>query len=98
MNYNEKQVEAFRNIQAQLDEGYLDISDIHDEDEIDVVKHSISALISVEQFRWERNVAVKQLNDIGIGFGENTDDYVCLSKKEYDELLEYKTMYEDLCR
>lgn len=27
-----------------------------------------------------------------------SDKYVCISKDKYDELLEYKAKYEDLCR
>lgn len=91
-------LEALRRVQAQLDEGYLNISDINDEAEIDIIKRSISTLISVEQFRWERDCAIKQLNDLGVCFGENIDNYVCLQKQVYDELIEYKYMYEDLRR
>lgn len=98
MCYNDKQLEALRNIHAQLDEGYLDISDIHEEEEINMIRHSLNTLVAVEQFRWERDIAVMQLNDLGVGFGESTDNYVCLPKKKYDELLEYKLMYENLCR
>lgn len=95
---NDKQLESLRNIQLQLDDGYLDISDIHEQEEINIIKHALSTPVSVEQFRWERDVAVKQLNDLGIGFGENVNDYICISKKEYEELNEYREMYKDLCR
>jgi hypothetical protein len=30
-------------------------------------------------------------------FYEEGDETVCITKKEYDELLEYKYMYEKLC-
>lgn len=29
---------------------------------------------------------------------DDYEDYVCLTKEQYEELLEYKYMYEDLCR
>ena len=49
------------------------------------------------QYRWERNVAIDQLEQLGIGFGQKIDG-VYLTKEEYDKLLEYKHMYEDLCK
>ena len=50
----------------------------------------------VGQYRWERDVAIKQLEELGIGFGQKIDG-VYLTKEEYEKLLEYKHMYEDLC-
>lgn len=50
-----------------------------------------------EQYKWERDVAIAQLEELGIGFGEKIDG-VYLIKEEYEKLLEYKYMYEDLCR
>ena len=58
---------------------------------------AMNALGAIEQFKWERNVAIEQLEELGISFGEKIDG-VYLSKKEYEELLEYKYMYEDLCQ
>ena len=52
----------------------------------------------LEQFKWEKDVAISQLEDLGLGFARRTDDLVAIKKEEYNELLEYKAMYEDLCR
>ena len=49
-----------------------------------------------DHFKWERDVAIEQLFELGIGFGEKVDG-VYLSKEEYEELLEYKHMYDGLC-
>lgn len=49
---------------------------------------AFSSLIVLEQIRWERDIAIDQLNELGISFGEKIDG-VYLSKEEYDEMLEY---------
>lgn len=49
-----------------------------------------------EQYKWERDVAISQLEELGIGFGRKIDG-VYLTKEEHEKLLEYKHMYEDLC-
>lgn len=49
-----------------------------------------------DQIRWERDVALEQLADLGLGLGQKIDG-VYLTKEEYDKLIEYKHMYEDLC-
>lgn len=36
----------------------------------------------IEQLRWERDVAISQLEELGIGFGEKVDDKVVISKLE----------------
>lgn len=51
----------------------------------------------VGQYRWERDVAISQLEELGLGFGQKIDG-VYLTKEEYEKLLEYKHMYEDLCK
>lgn len=35
---------------------------------------AIEALSSIEQIKWERDIAIKQLEEIGVGFGEKIDD------------------------
>lgn len=50
-----------------------------------------------EQYKWERDVAISQLEDLGIGFGQEIDGYY-LTSEEYKEMFEYRLMYEDLCR
>ena len=61
------------------------------------VEIAFNALGAIGQIMWERDMAIEQLQDIGLGFGCKTDG-VYLSKQEYEELLEYKFMYEDLMR
>ncbi len=51
----------------------------------------------VGQYRWERDIAIAQLEELGIGFGQKIDG-IYLTKEEYEKLLEYKHMYEDLCK
>lgn len=64
-------------------------------------RESISAANSVskglfDQIKWERSVAFEQLEELGISFGQKIDG-VYLNKEEYEKLIEYKHMYEDLC-
>lgn len=56
---------------------------------------AFNALICADQLIWERDVAIKQLEELGIGFGQKIDG-VYLTKEEYEKLLEYKWKYEDL--
>lgn len=58
---------------------------------------AFSALIVLDQYKWERDVVLEQLEDISVGFGQKMDG-VYLTKEEHEKLLEYKYMYEDLCR
>lgn len=57
---------------------------------------AINALGAIDQIRWERDVAVEQLKELGISFGQKIDG-VYLTNEEHDKLLEYKWMYEKLC-
>lgn len=59
------------------------------------VEQAFSAMICLGQYVWERDVAVSQLEELGLGFGQEIDG-VYLTKEEYEKLLEYKYMYEDL--
>lgn len=63
----------------------------------EALKMAINALGSIDQIKWERDIAIKQLEELGIGFGQKIDG-IYLNKWDYEELLEYKYMYEDLCR
>ena len=38
------------------------------------VDKAFNALICVGQYKWERDVAIKQLEEIGVGFGEDMDE------------------------
>lgn len=59
------------------------------------VDMAFSALVCADQYKWELGIAIQQLADLGIGFGEKIDG-VYLTKEEYEDLLEYKFMYESL--
>ena len=61
------------------------------------VDQAFSALVCLTQYKWERDIAIEQLNELGIGLGERIDG-VYLSNSDYYKLLEYKYKYEDLCR
>ena len=50
-----------------------------------------------DQIKWERDIALQQLEELGLGLGQVVDGKY-LSKEEYEQLLEYKYMYEDLCK
>jgi hypothetical protein len=49
-----------------------------------------------EQYKWERNIAIGQLEELGLSLGQKIEG-VYLSNEEHEKLLEYKHMYEDLC-
>lgn len=89
--------ESIEYIKGQLDNGYVDVGGAHDENEIQIIKEAISALILINQIRWERDVALEQLADLGLGLGQKIEGYY-ITEDEYDKLLEYKHMYEDLCK
>ena len=57
---------------------------------VDAVSRSL-----FDQYKWERDVAISQLEELGIGFGQKID-CVYLTKEEYEELLDYKWMYNKL--
>ena len=49
-----------------------------------------------EQYKWERDIAIEQLEELGLGLGQKIEG-VYLTREEHEKLLEYKYMYEDLC-
>ena len=62
-------------------------------DGIEAMKVAISALGAIEQYKWERDVAVSQLEELGLTFGEknNTEGYIKVSqymKENVNNLLE----------
>lgn len=89
--------ESIEYIKGQLNNGYVDISRAFDKNEIQIIEEAISALILINQIRWERDVAIEQLADLGLGLGQKIEGYY-ITEDEYDKLIEYKHMYEDLCR
>ena len=50
----------------------------------------------LEQYKWERDIAIGQLEELGLGLGQKVEG-VYLSNEEHEKMLEYKHMYEDLC-
>lgn len=54
---------------------------------------AISALGAVEQFIWERDVAVGQLNELGLELGQKTDHVKEVIKKQ--EPLELKVIQDE---
>ena len=45
----ERRAEAFKYIEAQLDDGYIDLG-FHDQDELEIVKEAIQTLKTVDKF------------------------------------------------
>ena len=50
-----------------------------------------------DQIKWERDIALEQLEILGIGLGQKIDG-VYLSNEQYNGLLEYKYIYNELCK
>ena len=65
-------------------------------DGIESMKIAISALGAIEQYKWERDVAISQLEELGLGLGQKIDG-VYLTHDQHNELLEYRYRYESLC-
>lgn len=40
-----------------------------------------------DQIKWERDIALEQLEELGVSLGQKIDG-VCMTKEKYDELLE----------
>ena len=57
---------------------------------------ALNVLGAIDQIKWERDAAIKYLEELSISFGQKING-VYLTREEYDNLLEYKYMYEDLC-
>lgn len=51
------------------------------------LKMALNALGAIEQIAWERNIALEQLEELGLSLGQKIDG-VYLSKEEYNRLLE----------
>ena len=50
------------------------------------VEAAFSAWGCVGQYRWERDIALEMLEELGLGFGQKIDG-VYLSKEEYEKLI-----------
>ena len=62
-----------------------------------VVERAFDALWCVGQFKWERNVAIGMLEELGLGFGEKIDG-VYISNDRYKELLECERLCGEFCK
>lgn len=49
---------------------------------------AFSALICLNQFKWERDVAISQLEELGLSLGQKTDTANVVTRKQYEELRE----------
>jgi len=65
--------EAIKYINAQLEDGYIDLG-LHDQDELNIIEEAMYALTCIEQVRWERDIAIEQLREIGCELGQKMDD------------------------
>lgn len=73
MTQNERE-EAIKCIRTQLKNGYVDVSGTHYENELKVIEQAMTALGAIGQYKWELDVAVSQLKEVGLCFGETTDE------------------------
>ena len=62
------------------------IGTLHKSDEEEVIKdwntRKPNMYKVIDQYKWERDVAISQLEKLGIGFGEKVDDKVVVAKNE----------------
>lgn len=64
-------------------------------DGIEAMKVAISALGAIEQFRWERDVAISQLEELGLSLGQKVDHVKeAIDKATPMKLKEVKGMYD----
>ncbi len=78
---------AYKNVKDQLEGGYLDISEIHDEHEMEIIKRAMTALRICEQYKRELDVIASRFEDTGL-----------ITKEELEKLIECNKRYEKLCR
>lgn len=73
--------ESIEYIKRQLDNGYVDVGGTHEENEIQIIQEAISALLLIDQIRWERDVALGQLEELGISLGQKFGCEHCRFKR-----------------
>ena len=83
MNNQEARKVLQRDLQILIDNKSLP-------DGIEAMKVAISALGAIDQFRWERDVAIKQLGSLGLWLGEKTDKVKDLIDRDNEEEAVYK--------
>ena len=83
----EERREAIEDIEWHLEAGYIDMTETYDKNEFEIIKEAMSSLGALAQYKWERDIAIMQLETLGISFAEKIDG-VYLTMEEYGELLE----------
>ena len=71
----ENRQEAIKYIKAQLENGYIDLG-INDRDELEIINESMDVLICLNQYKWERDVIIEQLEKLGISFGKRLMGFI----------------------
>ena len=61
----------------------------------EALQMAIKVMGAFEQVAWERNIAIEQLEELGLSLGQKIYG-IYLTKQEYEELLDFKWMYEKL--
>lgn len=83
MTEQEREI-AYKNIKDQLECGYLDISVVYDEYEVEIVKKGMTALRICEQYKRELDSIVSRLGQNG---------YI-ITNDEFKNLLKCNERYE----
>lgn len=76
---------AYKNIKDQLECGYLDISETHNKNEIEIIKRGMAALRICEQYKRELDAITSRF-----------EDSMLITKEEFENLLECNKKYEKL--
>lgn len=84
----EKNQKMLSEIKSQIQRGYLYLDKEKDGEKLELLGRAIRSFILMEQYAWERDVAVSQLESLGLSLGEKTDavKQAVQFKKYFDEL------------
>ena len=66
--------------------------------DIEALKVAVNALGAIEQIIWERDVAIEQLNELGLSLGQKVDDVKVINLNELTKNVEEKMTYMCGCR
>ena len=86
MNIKERQ-DIINNIRGRLSDKELHVKD---KNELEILEQSLNALGCIDQYMWERDVALGQLKELGLSFAENTDKVKVLIYRDKEEEAIYK--------
>ena len=78
---------SYRVVKDQLEYGCLDISVIHNKNEIEIVKRAMTALRICEQYKRELVIIATRFENSSL-----------ITKEDLEKLLECNKRYEELCR